>query len=71
MAKTAEETAAKQRPQDGPHSILKNIRYHNPDHELNGKLVRPSDGVQLPFPHLTEAGYQLLLRKRVIAPVKG
>lgn len=64
------ENAAK-RPQDGLHDILKDIRYHNPDHELNGTLVRPSDGAQLPFPHLSDAGYQLLLRKRVIAPAKS
>jgi len=70
MGKDDSKPAAK-RPQDGLHTILKNIRYHNPDHELNGKLVRPSDGVQLAFPHLNDVEYQILILQRRIAPVTG
>ena len=56
------------RPQDGPHKILKNIRYHNPDHELNDQLVRPEDGAVLTFPHLDDVGYALLIKTGRIAP---
>lgn len=57
-------------PQDGKHLILKPIRYHG-EGELHRKLILPEDGLALTFAHLTDAGYALLIRKRVIQPASA
>lgn len=48
------------------HRVKRPIRYHNEDHPRNGDRIEP--GAVLPFPHLDDVGYKLLLRKRVIEP---
>lgn len=53
--------------QDGLHLILKPIRYHGEGGHYR-KRITPDDGILLPFSHLTDSGYALLIKKRVIAP---
>lgn len=55
------------RPQDSEHIILKPIRYHG-EGEHYRKLITPEDRMLLPFSHLSDAEYQLVIRKRLIAP---
>lgn len=57
------------RPQDGQHTILVPIIYRKPNHALTGKLVKPEDKQQLDFAHLDDAAYELLIGKKVIAPI--
>jgi hypothetical protein len=60
---------AKKRPQDGPHVVLKNIRYHG-DGPLGGKLVKGGEGTVLTFAHLDDSGYALLVKTGYIQPEK-
>jgi hypothetical protein len=49
--------------------VKRNIRYHNPDHELAEQLVlarSPEAKAGLPFPHLSEADKKLLVRTGVL-----
>jgi len=57
----------KKRPQGDLHMILKPIRYHGPGPHYR-KRIEPDDGLLLPFGHLDDAGYALLIKKRVLAP---
>lgn len=46
--------------------VTKRIRYHNPEHELDGRLVDPSDEVAkvgLPMDHLVKSQITLLCKK--------
>ena len=46
--------------------VTKRIRYHNPEHELNGLLVDPSEEAAkagLPMDHLNKSQITLLSKK--------
>jgi len=58
------------KPQDSLHIILKPIRYHG-EGEHHRKRIAPKDGILLPFSHLTDGGYALLTKKRVLAPASA
>lgn len=57
------------RPQDGPHDVLQPIIYRKPNSPHTGQLILPGQ-LPLPFDHLDEAAYELLTKKRVIAPAQ-
>lgn len=58
--------ANKKRPQDGPHEVLRRIKYRS--HLEGERYIDP--GVETPpFDHLSDADYQLLLMKKIIRPV--
>lgn len=62
----AQKTVVK-KPQDDLHVVLKPIRYHG-EGEYHRTLVRPEDGVLLPFGHLSDVDYALVLKLRLVAP---
>ncbi len=67
MAKEPKKTEEARRPQDGLHIVLRPIRYHG-EGEHDRKRIVPADRLLLPFSHLEDAGYALLIKKRILAP---
>ncbi len=55
------------KPQDGLHIIQRPIRYHG-EGEHNRQRIVPADRLLLSFSHLENAGYALLIKKRILAP---
>jgi len=51
------------------YKVKKPIKYHNPKSQLNGTIVRPKDGQELDFPHLSKAEIALLVRTKTIEKI--
>jgi hypothetical protein len=66
MAKPTDTPKAAQRPQDGPHEILRRIKYRS--HQEGERYI--DAGAETPtFDHLSDSDYQLLVMKKIIRPV--